>query len=282
MSSTDSSAAAFPTRVIESRRGWLAINWGEIWRYRELLYFLAWRDVTVRYKQTVLGILWAFIQPFLKLVVFGVIFGKVAKIDFGENVPYAVGMFAGLLPWQFFSESLGRSSSSVAGSANLITKVYFPRLIVPISSAGACLVDFAISFTILFGLMLWYGVPVTLSMLAIVPLVVLTILAALGTGILLSAFNVAYRDFQYLIPFGIQIWFFLTPVVYPVSKFPQKWQWLIALNPMTGIVEAYRSAILGKPFEWNNLAISLIVTLVVFVAGLFYFRRMESSFADVV
>ena len=282
MSSTDSTVPVIPTRVIEPRRGWLAVNWGEIWRYRELLFFLAWRDVTIRYKQTALGVLWAFIQPFLKLVVFGVIFGKVAKIDFGENVPYAVGMFAGLLPWQFFSEALSRSSSSVAGSSNLITKVYFPRLIVPLSSAGACLVDFAISFTILFGLMLWYGVPITLSMLAIVPLVVLTILAALGAGILLSAFNVAYRDFQYLVPFGIQIWFFLTPVVYPMSKFPQKWQWIIALNPMTGIVEAYRSAILGRPFAWGTLAISVAVTAAVFLFGIYYFRKVESSFADVV
>ena len=281
MNSTRSSASLFPTRVIEPRRGWLAINWGEIWRYRELLYFLAWRDVTVRYKQTVLGILWAFIQPFLKLVVFSVIFGGLARID-SEGFPYPIFVYAGLLPWQFFSESLTRSGSSVAGSSNLITKVYFPRLIVPLSSTGACLVDFAISFAILFGLMLWYGVPMTLSTLAVVPLVVLTIVAALGTGILLSAFNVAYRDFQYLIPFGIQIWFFLTPVVYPVRAIPQKWQWLLALNPMTGIVDAYRSAILGKPFEWNNLAISMAVALVVFIAGLFYFRRMESSFADVV
>jgi lipopolysaccharide transport system permease protein len=281
MSSIDSPDLVVPSRVIEPRRGWLAINWGEIWRYRELLYFLAWRDVTIRYKQTVLGILWAFIQPFIKLVVFSVIFGGIAKINY-EGYPPPIYIFAGLLPWQFFSEALSRSSSSVAGSANLITKVYFPRLIVPLSSVGACLVDFAISFAILFGLMLWYGVPITLSTLAILPLVVLTILAALGTGILLSAFNVTYRDFQYLIPFGIQIWFFLTPVVYPVRVIPQKWQWLIALNPMTGIVDAYRSAILGKPFEWGNLAISLVVAAAVFVAGLFYFRRMESSFADVV
>lgn len=281
MSNTDLSAPSIPVRVIEPRRGWLAINWAEIWRYRELLYFLAWRDVTIRYKQTVLGVLWAFIQPFIKLVVFSVIFGGLAKID-SEGYPYPIFVFAGLLPWQFFSESLARSSSSVAGSANLITKVYFPRLIVPLSSAGACLVDFAISFAILFGLMLWYGVPITLSTLAIVPLVVLTILAALGTGILLSAFNVAYRDFQYLVPFGIQIWFFLTPVVYPVRAIPQKWQWLLALNPMTGIVDAYRSAILGKPFVWENMAISIVVAAVVFLAGLFYFRRMESSFADVV
>ena len=270
-----------PVRIIGPRRGWLAINWREIWRYHELLYFLAWRDVTVRYKQTVFGILWAFIQPFIKLVVFSVIFGGLAKID-SEGFPYPIFVFAGLLPWQFFSESLSRSSSSVAGSANLITKVYFPRLIVPLSSAGACLVDFAISFAILFGLMLWYGVPITLSTLAILPLVVVTIVAALGAGILLSAFNVAYRDFQYIIPFAIQIWFFLTPVVYPVRAIPEKWQWLLALNPMTGIVDAYRSAILGKPFAWDNLAVSVLVAAAIFVAGLFYFRRTESSFADVV
>ncbi len=281
MSHTDTSAPSLPVRVIEPRRGWLAINWAEIWRYRELLYFLAWRDVVIRYKQTVLGILWAFIQPFIKLVVFSVIFGGLAKID-SEGYPYPIFVFAGLLPWQFFSESLSRSSSSVAGSANLITKVYFPRLIIPLSSAGACLVDFAISFAILFSLMLWYGVPITLSTLAILPLVVLTILAALGAGILLSAFHVVYRDFQYLVPFGIQIWFFLTPVVYPVRAIPQKWQWLLALNPMTGIVDAYRSVILDKPFVWENMAISIVVIAVVFLAGLFYFRRMERSFADVV
>jgi len=281
MSNADLSAPSLSVRVIEPRRGWLAINWAEIWRYHELLYFLAWRDVTVRYKQTVFGILWAFIQPFLKLVVFSVIFGGLAKID-SEGFPYPIFVYAGLLPWQFFSESLARSSSSVAGSANLITKVYFPRLIVPLSSTGACLVDFVISFAILFGLMLWYGVPITLSTLAILPLVVVTIVAALGAGILLSAFNVAYRDFQYIIPFGIQIWFFLTPVVYPVSAIPGKWQWLLALNPMTGIVDAYRSAILGKPFAWDHMAVSILVTAVVFAAGLFCFRRMESSFADVV
>jgi lipopolysaccharide transport system permease protein len=281
MSSTDSSAPVFPTRVIEPRRGWLAINWGEIWRYRELLYFLTWRDVAVRYKQTVLGILWAFIQPFLKLVVFTVVFGKGAKID-SEGFPYAIFLYSALLPWQFFSEALSRSSFSVAGSANLVTKVYFPRLIIPISSVGSCLVDFAVSFIILAGLMLYYSVPFTTSTLMILPLVVLTIVAALGTGILLSSLNVAYRDFQHIVPYAIQIWFFATPVIYGTKIFSARWQWLISLNPMTGIVDAWRSAILGKPFEWNNLAISAVVALVVFIAGLFYFRRVESSFADVV
>ncbi len=280
-SNSQSPAADTPYKLIAPRRGWLAVNWSEIWRFRELLYFLAWRDVTIRYKQTALGILWAFIQPFLKLVVFSVIFGGLAKID-SEGFPYPIFVYAGLLPWQFFSESLSRSSFSVVGSANLITKVYFPRLIVPLSSAGACLVDFAISFVILFGLMLYYGVPFTASTLAVLPLIVLTVATALGAGVLLSALNVAYRDFQYLVPFAVQIWFFATPVIYPVKIFPPHWQWLVCLNPMAGIVDAYRSAILGKPFAWDHLAVSIVVAAAVFVAGLFFFRRVESQFADVV
>ena len=281
MSNTDSSTPSLPTRVIEPRRGWLAVNWGEIWLYRELLFFLAWRDVTIRYKQTVLGVLWAFIQPFIKLVVFSVIFGKIAKIN-SEGYPYPIFAFAGLLPWQFFSEAMTRSSQSVVGSANLITKVYFPRLIVPLSSAGACLVDFAISFLILFGLMFYYGTPFTIGLVTIIPLVILTILTALGTGIFLSALSVAYRDFQHIIPFAVQIWFFLTPVVYPVKAVPSSLQWLLALNPMTGIVDAYRAAILGKPFAWGHLTVSMCVSIALFLLGAYYFRRVENRFADVV
>ena len=281
MNSTDTTGTVLSSRIIEPRKGWLSIDAKEIWRYRELLFFLTWRDVVVRYKQTVLGILWAFIQPFIKMVVFTLIFGKLAKIDF-DGVPYAVGMFAGLLPWQFFSEALSRSSTSVVGSSNLITKVYFPRLIVPISSVGACLVDFAISFVILIGLMLFYGVMPTASIMMVIPLVALTIVAALGMGILLSALNVAYRDFHHLIPFGIQIWMFLTPVIYPVKIFPAPWDRIVSLNPMAGIVEAYRSAILGRPFDWTSLTVSTGVAAVMFLFGLYYFRRVESSFADVV
>lgn len=278
---SDPSTPVSPLRVIAPRRGWLAVNWSEIWHYRELLFFLGWRDVTIRYKQTALGVLWAFIQPFIKLVVFSVIFGGIAKIDY-EGHPPPIYIFAGLLPWQFFSEALSRSSQSVVGSANLITKVYFPRLIVPLSSAGACLVDFAISFLILFGLMFYYGTPFTLGLLTIIPLVILTILTALGTGIFLSALSVAYRDFQHLIPFAVQIWFFLTPVVYPVKAIPPAWQWLLALNPMTGIVDAYRAAILDKPFAWGHLAVSLCVSVIVFLLGAHYFRRVENRFADIV
>lgn len=273
--------SVIPTKVIEPRHGWLSINWREIWRYRELLYFLTWRDVTIRYKQTALGILWAFIQPFLKLVVFGVVFGRLAMVD-SEGYPYPIFLYSALLPWQFFSDALSRSSTSVVGSAGLITKVYFPRLIVPLSSIGACLVDFAISFVILIGLMFYYDVTLTASSLMVLPLVVVTITAALGTGILLSSLNVAFRDFQHMIPYAIQLWFFATPVIYGTRIFPPKWQWLVALNPMTGIVDAWRSAILGRPLAWGILAISLAVTAAVFIFGLYYFRKTESRFADVV
>ena len=274
--------AAVPDRVITPRGGWLSINWREIWRYRELLFFLTWRDVTIRYKQTALGILWAFIQPFLKMVVFSVIFGKLAGIDFGEGVPYAVGMYAGLLPWQFFSEALSRSSTSVVGSANLITKVYFPRLIVPLSSVGACLVDFAISFVILVGLMFYYDIPPAFPILMVLPLIVMTVLAALGVGILLSSLNAAYRDFQHVVPFLLQIWMYVTPVIYPINILPPGWRWMLLLNPMTGLVDAWRSAILGRPFAWGHLAASAGVTALVFVFGLYYFRKVESRFADIV
>lgn len=267
--------------IIEPRKGWLGVNWREIWNYRELLFFLTWRDVKVRYKQTVLGFLWAFIQPFLKMVVFSVVFGRLAKMD-SEGFPYPIFVYAGLLPWQFFAETLNRSSQSVVGNANLITKVYFPRLIMPISSVGACLVDFAISFSILIGLMFYYGIMPTFAAVLVLPLILLTIFTALGVGTLLSALNVAYRDFRYVIPFMVQIWMFATPVIYPVKIVPKNWQWLLFLNPMSGIVDAYRSAILGKPFAWGNLAISVNVALLAFLCGLMYFRRFEREFADIV
>lgn len=274
-------AAEAPVRRIEPQSGWCALNWREIWRYRELLYFLTWRDVKVRYKQTVLGVLWAVLQPLLQLVVFSVIFGRVAKLD-SEGYPYPVFLYVGLLPWQFFSAALNRSSLSVVGGANLIQKVYFPRLIVPLASVGSCLVDFAIEFTILIGLMVHYHVAPTAAALMVVPLVALTILVALGMGTLLSALNAAYRDFRYLIPFGLQIWTYLSPVVYSMDKVPQKWRMLYALNPMAGIIDAYRSALLGKPLAWGPLAVSLSMGAALFLFGLYYFRRLESRFADIV
>lgn len=272
---------AVPTTIIQPSRGLLSLKLGELWRYRELLYFLTWRDVKVRYKQAVLGFLWAFIQPFLKMIVFSIIFGGLAKMD-SEGFPYPIFLYAGLLPWQFFADAVNRSGQSIVSGANLITKVYFPRLIMPVASVGACLVDFAVSFGILIGMMFYYHMIPNLSTLMVLPLVLVTILSALGIGVLVSALNTAYRDFRYALPFLVQIWMYLTPVVYPVTLIPERFRWVILLNPMAGIVDAYRSAILGKPFAWGNLGISLGIATVMFLIGLAYFRKTERYFADIV
>jgi len=219
---------AVPTTVIQPSRGLLSLKLGELWRHRELLYFLTWRDVKVRYKQAVLGFLWAFVQPFLKMIVFSIIFGGLAKMD-SEGFPYPIFLYAGLLPWQFFASAVNQSGQSIVGGVNLITKVYFPRLIMPVASVGACLVDFAISFGILIGMMFYYHVSPNLSTLMVLPLVLVTILSALGVGILVSALNAAYRDFRYVLPFLVQIWMYLTPVVYPVTLIPERFRWVCLL-----------------------------------------------------
>ena len=274
-------ADSVPTIVIQPRRRWFSLRLGELWRYRELLYFLTWRDVKIRYKQAFLGFLWAFIQPFLKMVVFSVVFGRLAGIS-SEGFPYPIFLYAGLLPWQFFSDAVNRSGQSIVSGANLITKVYFPRLIMPVASIGAALVDFAISFGILIVMMFYYHVPLGIHTLMVLPLVLLTILSALGVGVFVSALNTEYRDFRYALPFLVQIWMYVTPVIYPVTIIPERWQWVMAVNPMAGIVDAYRSAILGKPFDWPHLGISLGVALVMFLIGLAFFRRTEGYFADIV
>jgi len=273
--------AARTVTVIRPPGRWPRVNWGELWRYRELLYFLTWRDVKVRYKQTFLGAGWAFLQPFLKLVVFSAVFGKLARMD-SEGFPYPIFLYAGLLPWQFFAESVSRSSQSVVGAANLIRKVYFPRLIIPLASIGSCLVDFAISFAILGGLMVFYRVPLRLSLLAVPGLVLLTLFIALGVGTLLSALNAAYRDFRYVVPFMVQIWMYLTPVVYSVRVLPGAWRYLLAVNPMTGVVNGYRAAVLGTPVDWTGLGLSLGVGLVLFLGAIYFFRKIESEMADIV
>ena len=276
-----SQSAAVPTTVIQPSRGLFSLKLGDLWRYRELLYFLTWRDVKVRYKQAVLGFLWAFIQPFLKMVVFSVVFGGLAKID-SEGFPYPIFLYAGLLPWQFFADAVNRSGQSIVGSAGLITKVYFPRLIMPVASVGAALVDFGISFGILIVMMFYFHITPGISILMIMPLVLVTILSALGVGIFVSALNTEYRDFRYALPFLVQIWMYVTPVIYPVSIIPERWRWILALNPMAGIVDAYRSAILGKPFDWPHLGLSLGVAAVMFLIGIAFFRKTEGYFADVV
>ena len=276
-----SQSAVVPTTVIQPSRKWFFLKLGELWRQRELLYFLTERDIKVRYKQAVLGVLWAFIQPFLKMIVFSIIFGSFARME-SESYPYPIFLYAGLLPWQFFADAVNRSGNSVVGGANLVTKVYFPRLILPIASVGAALVDFAISFGVLIGLMVFYKMAPTAQILMVFPLILATTMTALGVGIFVSALNVAYRDFRYIVPFFVQIWMYITPVVYAVTIIPDRWYWLVQINPMGGIVDAWRAAILGKPFDWNTLGISLAVSLGMLLVGLAVFGKTERSFADII
>lgn len=268
-------------RVLEPPSRWKMVDVGALWSFRDLFFFLVWRDLLIRYKQTALGVLWAVLQPLLKLVVFSVVFGRLMNTA-SEGVPYPVFVFAGLLPWQFFSEALTRSSQSLVSNVNLVTKVYFPRLIIPLAAAGGAIVDFAIAFVILAGVMILYGVVPGWEILMMIPLTFLTVLVSMGVGILLSALTVSYRDFRYVVPFALQIWLFLTPVIYPVKVIPETWRWALALNPMTGVVDGFRSAILGKPWDLQSLGVSVGMGVVVLVVSLFYFRRTEDSFADTI
>jgi lipopolysaccharide transport system permease protein len=267
--------------VIEPSRGWRSLDLKELWAYRELLWVLTERDIKVRYKQTVLGAAWAVIQPLMLMVVFSVFFGKLAKMP-SDGIPYPIFAYCALLPWTFFANALSSSAGSVVGSANLISKVYFPRLIVPLSSIGSWLVDFAIATLILLGLMLYYGIGWSLNLLAAPLLVLAVIFAALGMGTLLAALTVAYRDFRYVIPFLLQFWMFITPVVYPVSLVPEHWQWVVNINPMAGLVEGFRSAFLGRPFDVIAIGISLAVAVAGFIIGVLYFEKVERRFADII
>lgn len=287
--SADSERVAPQRVVIRPRRGWLAVNWRELWRSRELLFFLAWRDVKVRYKQTVLGALWAILQPFITMVMLTLIFKNLLGVDrrlmgtTEDGAPYAIFLFAGMLPWQFFSDSLRRSSESVVQSAHLVQKVYFPRLVIPLSAVAGAVIDFALSFLVLAGLMVYYGHAPGLAILTVVPLAALTALAAVGVGSLISALNVAYRDFRHIVPFLLRIWFYATPLIWSANVVQgAKLRLLIALNPMCGIVEAYRWAILpGWPLDGRILAVSAASTACLLVAGLKYFRKVEKDFADI-
>ena len=266
--------------VIRPSIGWIAINWREMWEARELLFFLMRRDVTVRYKQTVLGVAWAVLQPVFSMLVFTIIFGTLAKMP-SEGFPYAIFVYAGLLPWTFFSTAVSTSSQSLVNQQALLTKIYLPRLFVPSTSIGSGLVDFAVSFVVFGGLMAYYGVAPGWGMLAVPFLLVLTVVAALGLGLLLSAVTVTYRDFRYVTPFMIQVWMYLSPVIYPVAIVPSDWQWLLAINPMAGIIDGFRAALLGRPWNLTALGISTASSLVFLAFGLFYFRRTERRFADV-
>lgn len=281
MTSHDSPFDHQHVTVIEPPRGWRMLDWRELWAYRELLWVLTARDIKVRYKQSVLGAAWAVIRPFTAMVIFSVVFGQLAKLP-SDGYPYPVFVYAALLPWTFFSNAIATSGQSLVGSSNLISKVYFPRLIIPLASAGAGLVDLLISTAILLLMMLWYGVGWSAHLLAAPLLLMAVVFASLGVGTLLSALTVSYRDFTHITPFLLQIWMYITPVVFPVSLVPERWQWLLYLNPMTGLVEGFRSAFLGKPFDVPGLLISFTVALATFALGVAYFERVERRFADII
>jgi lipopolysaccharide transport system permease protein len=268
--------------TIEPTKGWAPLRLKALWRYRELLYFLTWRDIKVRYKQTALGATWAVIQPLLTMVIFTVVFGHFARVP-SDGVPYPIFSYCALLPWTFFAYAMGQSANSLVGNANLISKVYFPRLVIPIAASLAGLVDFAVAFVVLLGMMAFYHVIPTAAVVTLPLFLLLALAAALAVGIWLSALNVQYRDVRYTVPFLTQVWLYATPIAYPAGIIRGKWHLIFALNPMTGVVEGFRWAILGKGgLDGASLVISSAVTVVALVGGLFYFRRMEQQFADVV
>jgi len=267
---------------IKPSRGWVLPQIMDIWAYRELLYFLVWRDLKVRYKQTVLGILWAIIKPFSLMVIFSIFFGKLAKIP-SEGIPYPIFTYAALLPWSYFAQSLSACSNSLVGNSHLITKVYFPRLIIPITSVFSGLVDFAISFSILLVMMFYYQIIPTLMALLLPLLILMAMATALGAGLWLSALNVQYRDVRFTLSFLVQFWFFATPVVYPSSLVPGMWRFFYGLNPMVGVIEGFRGALLGKgQIVGPMFIVSMILVALLLITGTFYFGRMEKKFADVV
>lgn len=270
-----------PVTVIRPSRGWASLNLRELWAHRELLYFLIWRDVKVRYKQTLLGAAWAVLQPVATMVVFSLFFGRLAGVP-SEGIPYPVFTLAGLVPWTFFSQGLTQAANSLVGNQSLITKVYFPRLAIPAASVLSGLVDFALAFLILLGIMLGYGIVPSARALWILPLLVLAFVTALGVGLWLSALNVQFRDVRYVLPFLAQIWLLATPIAYPSSLLSEPWRTVYGLNPMAGVVEGFRWALLGTAAPGPILAASALAALALLASGALYFRRMERTFADVV
>lgn len=270
-----------PVIIIRPMIGWVPVNLRELWDYRELLISFISRDIKVRYKQTALGAAWAVIQPLFMMIVFTLAFGRLAKIP-SEGVPYPLFSYVALLPWTLFSEGITRSTNSMITNANIMTKVYFPRMIMPVSGILSPLVDFSIASFILLGMMLYYGFTPTIHVLLLPAFILLGLSTSLGVGLWLSALNVQYRDFQYTVPFLIQLWLFASPVVYPTSLLPEPYRTLFGLNPMAGVIEGFRWALLGTAPPSSLLAISAIMVVILLVSGAFYFRRMEKTFADVV
>lgn len=271
-----------PVIRIEPTSGWFGFNFRELWEFRDLLFFLTWRDIKVRYKQTLLGAAWAVLQPVLTMVIFSVIFGQLAKLP-SEGIPYPLFTYTALLPWQLFAFALTQSSNSLVGNQNLVSKVYFPRLIIPIAATIPSLVDFAIAFVVLIGMMFFYHEPLTYRVLALPLLLLLALATALAVGLWLSALNVEYRDIRYVVPFLTQFWMYATPIAYTATLIPARWRLLYGLNPMTGVVEGFRWALLGSVESVGGLVwISVAIVLLMLVSGMVYFRRMEDSFADVI
>ncbi|MBN2304982.1 MAG: ABC transporter permease [Anaerolineae bacterium] len=285
VTSQDSDQSA-STKLVHTRlepsRGWVSLQLQEVWAYRELLYFLTWRDVKVRYKQTILGAAWAIIQPFFTMVVFSIFFGRLAQIP-SDGIPYPIFSYAALVPWTFFANGLTQSSNSLVMSSNLIKKIYFPRLVIPMSGVISGIVDFMLAFVVLFGMMLVYGIFPTVNIVFLPLFLLLAFVTALGVGLWLSAMNVQFRDVRYTIPFLTQFWLFATPIAYPSTLLDQPWRTLYGINPMTGVVEGFRWALLGTDTAPGPIIIvSTLTSLLLLLSGAFYFRRMEKTFADVV
>lgn len=282
ISASERSEAGLPRRIaVDAEVSVSNLGLTEFWRYRELLYFLTWRDVKLRYKQTLLGAAWAIIQPLFAMLLFTLVFAGLARIP-SDNIPYPLFAYAGLLPWTFFANAITGSANSLVGSANLVTKVYFPRLIIPAAPVLAGLVDLAIAFLLLIPLLIHYRVSITWQLLVLPLFIVWATLLAFGVGTLMAALNVRYRDIRYALPFLIQLWLFASPVIYPFSLVPARWRWVGMLNPMTGIIEGFRSALFGLPFDWTAIAVSIMVSLLIAVLSVFYFRRVEDNFADII
>ncbi|MBV9543206.1 MAG: ABC transporter permease [Chloroflexi bacterium] len=269
-----------PITRIRPSRGWIQVNLRELWEYRELAYLLGWRDVTIRYKQTVFGAAWAIIQPFLMMVAFSIFFGQLARVP-SNGIPYPIFSYAALLPWNYFSQSMMRASNVLVSSSSLITKVYFPRMLLPISSVLSPLFDFAVAFILLLAMMVYYQVWPTPAMMAVPVLLAVAVMASLGVGMWMSALNVDYRDFSNVLPFLVQVWMFATPVAFSSTLLEEPWRTLYGLNPMTGVIEGFRWALLGQEPMFVQMLISVVVSITLMVTGAFYYRRTERTFADI-
>ena len=276
-----SPAMQMPEIVIKPQKGWIGINWDEMFRQHELLFFLVGRDIKVRYKQTIFGVLWAVIQPLLTMLIFTIIFNKVAKIGTGSDIPYQPFVLVALLPWQFFSTTFTLGSTTLVGQQNLLTKVYLPRMFLPAATLGSAFVDFCITFVITIIMMFIYGVNPGWSTFAIPLFILLMIMTSLGIALTFSALCVSYRDVRYVVPFVVQILMYVSPVLYPVSLIPKQYQWILALNPMTGIIDGFRSSLLGTPWNFVAIGVSTFIAFLILLFGLFFFRRTERRFADI-